>query len=451
KRFCEKLKHIVSSPLQAKIQTMAVGSKRILVLIGILLIKSPLSPLSYYGNLLPYLASYYYARRDEIFMHVDPLWPPSIYRCIYTLTMIFTSPLELRFGLCSCIVAGLLLLWTSIMCCFFAVQGPLAFVSIFGVTHGIAVGILYPTTLKILLQTMPQKAGFIAGLLDSGPVLGSLANIGLSFFVINPGNSKPDLHVDNKVLFSDPNVIHRVPYFFLIAGAVMIAYTAVGLILNKCDNTNYHSILSHDDSDVTPDEESQTCDDQSQCVDKSTKLVVQAELCPREAIRTGKFWCVWLCFICTSHTSHLHMNLYKQYGQLVIRSDSVLVGAGILSMLGTVFARPCIGLFSDKFGIRKTTLAISVLSSIFMFMMVISNNRHSWVYVILVVMEFVCISPQTLVFGLLTTFEFGKTHCASNFGLACSGNLMIMLLEPFFASSVIGAFGWDWLFLTGAI
>ncbi|RUS83304.1 hypothetical protein EGW08_008926, partial [Elysia chlorotica] len=434
---------IVSLSLQATIPTMVVCSKSIMVLIGILLIKLPLSPLSYYGSLLPYLASYYYARRDEISVSVDPLWPFSIYRCTFTLTMIFTSPLELRFGIRPCIVAGLLLLWTSIMCCFIAVQEPLAFVFLFGVTHGIAVGILYPTTLKMSLQTFPNKAGLVTGLLSSGPVLGSLANIGMAFFVINPNNAKPDLYVDKTVLFSDPNIILRVPYFFLIAGSVMIAYTAVGLTLALLGSSSSTDHLTE-----------QTCEETSSSY---TKLTKHNEHSPHkgfdhnEKCASPVFWCVWVCYLCTTHTAYLHMNLYKQYGQLVIPTDSVLVAAGMLGMVGTLLARPCIGLFSDKFGIRKTTLAISVLSSIFMCMMVISHNRRSWVYAILVVIEFVCISPQTMVFSLLTTFEFGKTHCASNFGLASSGNLVIMLLEPFIASIMVDALGWDWLFLTGAI
>ncbi|KAK3796689.1 hypothetical protein RRG08_018925 [Elysia crispata] len=479
--------------------------------------KFPLSPMSYYGNLLPYLDSYYYARRDEISLHVDSLWPASIYRCTLTLSMIFTSPMELRFGIHRCIMAGLLLLWLSILACFIAVREPLALVLTFGAIQGTANGILYPTTLKLLLQAIPNKAGLVAGLLDTGPMFGALVNIGLSFLVINPSNKKPDLHVNNAILFSDPSILQRVPYFFLVKGTFMVAYTLIGLMLAFCGSSDlaspkteqmseetalastklherngdikikvlesqrketkpvkngdvgnfkslfnlekqtfqckaskYDSVLYLSNGDVSSNREKQKKDD-SQSRENCTKLIVQAELSPLETLRTWRFWCVWLCYFCIAHTYYLHTNLYKQYGQLVIPNDLMLVTTGVISMLCTIMMRPYIGIFSDKYGIRNTALAVSAFSSLSMSFMVISHYKCSWVYAIPVVMEFISISPQTMVFSLFSTFEFGKTHCATNFGLISSGNILVMLSEPFIASTLIRTIGWDWLFLTGSM
>ncbi|GFS16856.1 oxalate:formate antiporter-like isoform X1 [Elysia marginata] len=490
---------------------MAWTCKKILVLIGVTSLVSPLSLLSYYGNLLPYLASYYYARRDKISLYLDPLWPASVFRCTFTIAMLFTSPFELRFGIRRCIIAGVLLLWISVMSCYFAVQEPLALVLLFGGTHGTAVGIIYPTTLKLLLQALPDKAGLATGLLSIGPVAGALINIGVAFAVINPFDKKPDLYVDNRVFFSDPHIIHMVPYYFLVIGVIVVACTSIGVILafigsarpdlepgindmateidqlcNKLNVANepadetkktslskssgvivssvytssekdklngngqtYSSVTFHKQGDHSLVNGNKNTD-QTEEKKGTTQLVVQAELSPREAMKTGKLWCIWLCYICTSHTFYLQSNLYKQYGQLSIDNDSILVLIGILGMAVSMIGRPTVGLCSDKFGIRKTTMVVSLISSIFIALMVVFLRRCPPLFAILVVLEFLAISPQTMIFSLLTTFEFGKTHCASNIGLVTSGNIIVLLLEPFIADGMVGTVGWDWLFLTGS-
>ncbi|KAK3728035.1 hypothetical protein RRG08_033131 [Elysia crispata] len=548
--------------------------KKAFVLIGAILIVSPLSLLSYYGNLLPYLASYYNARRDELSVPVDLLWPPSVFRCTFTLAMIFTSPLELRFGIRPCILAGLLLLWASVMCSYIAVKEPLALLVLFGGTHGIAVGILYPTTLKLLLQTFPNKAGLASGLLSVGPVVGALLNIGIAFAVINPNDEKPDLYVDNKVFFSNPKMIQRVPNYFLVAGGCTVAYTFIGMTLAFVGSSNsapesdseiledptptntrlcqqdtgaekaafvksetehlnfaavetpktrtvsnsetekinraartYNTVSSVKDGEQAlsgekpcensiqqkdgeqalggekpcensiqqkdgeqalsgekPCENSiqqkdgeqalgggKPCENSIQEKDGMTKLVVQEELSPRQALLSGRFWCVWLCYLCASHTAYLHLNLYKQYGQLAIANDSMLVTAGMVSMLFTMVGRPSVGICSDRIGIRNTTIAICLGSSLFMVLMVISLHRGSWAYLVFVVAEFLSVSPHTMIFSLLATFEFGKTHCASNMGLITSGNIIVILLEPFIANTLIETVGWNWLFLSGSM
>ncbi|GFS16849.1 oxalate:formate antiporter-like isoform X1 [Elysia marginata] len=491
---------------------MASTYKRYLVLIGATSLISPLSLLSYYGNLLPYLASYYYARRDKISLYLDPLWPASVFRCTFTIAMLFTSPFELRFGIRRCIVAGVLLLWISVMSCYFAVQEPLALVLLFGGTHGIAVGIIYPTTLKLLLQALPDKAGLATGLLATGPVAGALINIGVAFAVINPLDKKPDLHVDNRVFFSDTHIIENVPYYFLVMGAIIMFFTSLGVILafvgsynlnlkapnrkeklaenghlltqpkERTDNSakpandsnrdiclknpgaaslkskhisekyklqdtvqTYNTVSDHGNGELTINHKA------PKEKEGSTQLVVQAELSPLEAIKTGKLWCLWLCYVCTSHTNYLQSNLYKQYGQLAIDNDSLLVMTGLFGMAVCFVGRPCVGLSADKFGIRRTSIAICLFSSIFMALMVIFLRRCPSLFAILVVLEFLAVSPQNMIFSLLTTFEFGKTHCASNIGLVSSGNILVLLIEPFIADGMIMTVGWDWLFLTGSI
>ena len=468
--------------------------------------------LSYYGNLLPYLASYYHARQDQVSINVPMLWPSSVFRCAFSASMIITSPLELKFGIRPCMVASLILLWVTLICPYFAVKEPLALTIIFGGAQGLAGGILYSLALKLSVITMTDNAGLATGLFCLGPIIGSIINIALSFGVINPKNKKPDVEVDNVVYFSDQGMIDRVPTYLLISGLVTVAYTGLGIILAFIGSSNsgpssenekiagkqsppprshlrghcvngtvitdkksgaektanghvdptaksehdklkdekktYKSVSYSHNLEPAQDEEKQVSPKGST---GSSKLLVLSELSPKEALKTGRFWVLWLCYLCTSHTNYVHQNLYKQYGQRVISNDSVLVTTGLISMAGTLIIRPSVGIASDKFGIRKTTMLVSLCGCLFIAVMVISLYRCPGVFIAFVVLEFLCANPQTLIFSLLATFEFGKTHCASNLGLISSGNIVLILLEPFIVSAMVSAIGWDWVFITAAI
>ena len=455
---------------------LKASKKQVLVLVGCMLVACPLSLMSYYGNLLPYLGSYYHSRHDQISFHVDMLWPPSAFRCCFSLAMVFTSPMEMKFGIRPCMVAGLILLWVSQICPYFVVEEPLALTIIFGGAQGLATGILYPLALKLLVSTWTKHAGLATGVFSLGPIIGSLINIGLSFGVINPTNKKPDLELDNVVYFSDQDIIDKVPLYFLISGLATVAYTSLGLILafigssNSCpssrNNTrgedqsstpasqlneqsvdaivkpgnrngvdsivftgvelihfrlrseqdkqtdqtrsdecetscspsdtspngqNIYSMMIADNKNgvvnsafegvelsqlgaesevdkpkvdverngsVSPAQDVQTVmEGENQISPKGSKggskLLVLSELSPQEVLKTARFWVVWLCFIFLSHGNYVHLNLYKQYGQLAISDDSVLVTTGIIGMAGTLVVRPTLGAISDKIGVRQ--------------------------------------------------------------------------------------------------
>ncbi|RUS86669.1 hypothetical protein EGW08_005543, partial [Elysia chlorotica] len=355
--------------------------RKLIVLIGATLSAFPLSLLSYYGNILPYIASYYHAHRNEMFLYIDPLWVTSSFVCAYTIAMIFTSPLELRFGMLTCLQVSNIILGISVMSGYFTVREPLALTLIFGGVQGISVGVLYTLTLKALLQVMSGQKGVASGIMTSGPVIGALLNTGVAFAVINANNKTPDLK-------------------------------------------------SEGDSALA----------------KEKNLPNLVDMHPKEVVKTFVFWCVWIAFMSSNHTTYLQMNLYKQYGQLSISDDSMLVTTGIISNAGMMVIRPLVGLFSDKFSIRNTTIAFHSASCIFMGLMMIVIRPCPLLYMVFVVIENMIVSPHTLLFSILTATEFGNTHFASNMGLVCSGNIALILLEPYIVNAIVSSVGWDWLF-----
>ncbi|GFR66197.1 hypothetical protein ElyMa_003677900 [Elysia marginata] len=72
-------------------------------------------------------------------------------------------------------------------------------------------------------------------------------------------------------------------------------------------------------------------------------------------------------------------------------------------------------------------------------------------FVIICVIAFVLVSLQLMIVSLLTSHLFGKTHYASNMGLVCTGQILLIFLEPFIVDVIIQDIGWDYVFLSGSL
>ena len=85
------------------------------------------------------------------------------------------------------------------------------------------------------------------------------------------------------------------------------------------------------------------------------------ELSSREALKTARFWLVWIAFITSNHTFYIYLALYKEYGEHAISDDSMLITTGIISNVATIFICPLVGIASDRIGIRNTSMILNAV------------------------------------------------------------------------------------------
>ena len=288
--------------------------------------------------------------------------------------MIFSSPVEQRFGIYLSILGSDIIVSLSVLSGYFTVTEPLALALVFGGLQGIFVGIAYALTQKLLLQTMANHKGLATGIMSIaiGSMLGGLLFIGLAFAVINPSNRKPDLTVDSKVFFSDQSLVDKVPIFFLVVGAIKIVTTLIGMfpmyigtreilqnikqetigetvpVLQEMNGGKAQKKLRapRKDCEELPLNASRALvytkyeeDDKIQTWTHESRISLnvaladsiqrneipqesgarkcfrsQVEVSPREMIKSARFWLVWFAFVLSEHTNYIHLNLYKQYG-----------------------------------------------------------------------------------------------------------------------------------------
>ncbi|GFR80852.1 oxalate:formate antiporter-like isoform X1 [Elysia marginata] len=415
--------------------------------------------------------------------------------------MIFASPVERLLGIHLSILIGDILVSVAMLSGYFAIKEPLALTFLYGGLEGFCVGLVYSLMVKLLLQTMPDHGGLANGIMSAGPVFGAVLFVGMSFIVVNPHKAKPDLKFEKKVFFSDKDLINRVPDYFLVMGTMTACFTLIGAALmyfgnresfkhdeekarresitplnggsevqNNCKEAGNHEELPlqftgarvysnyiqepNGETEFFGSIPSEGKIEESVSSHKSMDMKkphAENDASPLEAIKTRRFWLVWLAYITSNHTHILFLNLYKQYGQRIIRDDKLFVTTGMISNVGLMIVRPLVGAASDKIGIRSTNVYLNASSCIFMCLMVVSLHTFPWFYLVFVAVEFVGVSPHTMLFSLLSAYEFGKTHCASNMGMIRFGNIVIVLLEPLFIDAIVEAIGWDWLFLTGSM
>ncbi|GFO07637.1 oxalate:formate antiporter [Plakobranchus ocellatus] len=190
--------------------------------------------LLYFGNLLPYLVSYYHAHTPRVYMH--PLWIASGFQICRLLGVVSSSSIERRVGLMSTVALGGIVVCMSILTSYWAVAEPLALVFTFGLCYGFGSGIMFPMIAKAGLRHAAGRSRWNDALMAAGTPLGGLLYMIVAFLVINPFNKDPDLHHNHVEMFTDSQLISKVPHYFLVMACVTAVLVGLGVGLIHSDN-----------------------------------------------------------------------------------------------------------------------------------------------------------------------------------------------------------------------
>ena len=494
-----------------------------MIVVGCSLLTFPFSMNTYFGNVLPYIASYYQAKRNEIIWYLDTLWVVSAFNFIGPLSMVTCTLVEKWLGLRRTIFFGGALATLSILASFEAVREPAALVFTYGFLNALGTGLIYSLCTKIVLQVASARKGLAFGVMLAFQSVGSLVNIGVAFAVVNPSNTAPDMTIGNTNYFSDAGLISRVPYFFIATGLLTVMTSASGFALvqiaakdlsiwNKglSENTEASSVEPIDnegtekqikEKSMCPVSCTQPSEDNSRDTDRNAliqkeetlysrktaysstescrssskdeyikpviesyhhvkssaaesptqKSATKTDLTPTEALRTMRFWIIWVGSLFLAHTFYILTNLYKQYGLLRIKDDEILVVTGILSTVTLIATRPLAGVFSDKFGVKMTMVQTCAVSSIFMGLMVITIHLCPPLYIVATIVEFSCSSTYFMISSLLVNELIGSTHYPSIIGLVYTARVITSVLDPMIVDVMVRTVGWDWVFVSGVV
>ena len=98
----------------------------------------------------------------------------------------------------------------------------------YGILFGIGVGVAYIGPLTAAMKWMPKWKGLANGVVVAGFGLGALGFNALQTFYINPENERTD---KDSGIFTDPELINRVPWVFVIMGGTYAVIQLIGSLL----------------------------------------------------------------------------------------------------------------------------------------------------------------------------------------------------------------------------
>jgi len=194
---------------------------------------------------------------------------------------------------------------------------PLVVFSIGG-CHGIGFIFVYAVAIGTVQKWFPDNIkGLMGSIVVSGYGFGSLVWIPAETTFVNPENIKPaapaclantsqqvECEQISDKYFTDPVLLERVPYSFLVLGAVIGAMSIVGIILTK-----------------EPPLELQ----------KEKKKTTTMSLRPAEVIRTRVFYLIWLGFFAVNFSQGILVNWQKTFGLKLVTSDHFHSNIGIIT------------------------------------------------------------------------------------------------------------------------
>ena len=186
-----------------------------------------------YGNLAPYIVSYVRnSSHPATLQYTDATFVFACQIAGQGLSMAFGGLLEKRFGPRLVSLLGGWFMSLGVLLSYFAIQKSFWLLLLtYGLMFGLGIGVAYIGPISCAMRWLPKWKGVATGIVVSGFGLSALIFNTVQTGFINPTNIEPKIvdETTNKY-FTDPKLLDRVPYVFLILGGAFAVLQFVGAI-----------------------------------------------------------------------------------------------------------------------------------------------------------------------------------------------------------------------------
>ncbi|KAK3800320.1 hypothetical protein RRG08_020295 [Elysia crispata] len=201
-------------------------------LVGAHFATAPLSFLWSYGNIAPYLDSYYRFYCSPDCVDGNNEWVFNLFIAALSPGLLIVGRLtrlvDIKWlGLMSTLLCGVALIasaWTLSV----SVSGTTV---LLGVVNGVGVGICLNTAMVCVNGWAPEKSAMFAGSITSVPPILAVIQNQIVTAYVNPQNNKPDVQEFSKSFFSQQDILERVPNAILIQGCITLSMQVIGTFL----------------------------------------------------------------------------------------------------------------------------------------------------------------------------------------------------------------------------
>ena len=244
--------------------------RAIFVVIGGFLVHFTLGTIYTFGNMAPYIVSY--IRNQSHPEDLEDATSTWIFACALMGqggAMFFGGWLVNKIGPRFTTLLGSWIMSAGVALSFFAIKVSFWLLLVtYGVLFGVGVGVAYIGPLTSAMKWMPKWKGLASGIVVAGFGLGALGFNALQTVYINPHNVAPHPDPDRpeQKYFTDPDLLERVPWTFIIMGGTYAVMQLIGSLVITEPPPDYGS------KDEPSSQEHETEGDVSSQVNGSTKL-----------------------------------------------------------------------------------------------------------------------------------------------------------------------------------
>ncbi|XP_076373304.1 apicoplast pyruvate carrier 1-like [Tachypleus tridentatus] len=407
---------------------------------GCFLIYLGLGTIYLFGNITTYLTSYLRKRVDNNTTYEQTTW--IIYTTDCLISFFFCGIwLAERIGHRSSILIGTIIFSFGIIATYWTIQHSLgATIATLGMVVNVGFICCYGFPLAVAMEWFPNNKGFIAGIVSSGMAFTPIVMNNLHTYFLNPSNLQPDA----DGYFSNLGILDRIPFLFVIMGAIQGGILLIGLLLYQ----KPPSEILQEDSFVM----SEVGSTNQKLEEIEPQFPKQFDVLPKEALKMKEFYILLIMCISSFHSSMFVSNFYKIYGQIFIDDDIFLATTGSASGIVHVVFRVLIGLIQDKISFKSVSLILMGLKAILLFTLVATSYGGKFMFIIWICGLFATFPVEFVCIPAAVAEMFGKKHVAMIYGMIYFAAGTSIIFWPMAFQVIIPYFGWFGIFcLMGSI
>ncbi|KAL6735129.1 hypothetical protein Aduo_005601 [Ancylostoma duodenale] len=372
-----------------------------------------------FGNLLPYMVSYFRWKVDPNMGFGRLIWLQTLMSGV-PFAMLIGGVLERKLGGRRTAILGSLIYTSGIAVTFFSIQHSLAAVLLtMGFFASVGQSIAYNGILTTAQRWFPENVGLAGGMIVAGYGCGAFILSPLQTAFINP----LDYRVNSEGFFAQVDLLERVPQVFIVMAVVFALLQIVGLPFVG-----------------QPVEELD--------VETEPLIMENTERSAATQLKSATFLLLFVSLTCNALWVQLISGLYKAYGQQFIHSDLFLSLVGSLASVFNACSRVIWGIVADSTSFQFSMSIVCTLGATLVWLLPavrMLNDQLAFLAVVCAI--FTCIGGTYSLFPYITHKCFGSTNFGVLYGLLQCALSVAGVAAAALSQFVLPLMGFDVLFL----
>ena len=474
--------------------------RAILVVLGGFIVNVTLNAMWTFGNMEPYIVSYIRNRSHptDLQENIGP-WVFTALVVGQGTTILLGGFLYSKVGPRVTTLLGAWIYSSGILLSYFTIQSSFwLFVLTYGLIPGFGLGIAAVSPLSAAMKWLPDWKGVANGIVLAGYGIGILSFDFVQTIFTNPSNIPVGTSSSDENYFSDPEVLNRIPYTFLVLGGSYAVLQLLGSVLltdppedyllkeneeessatnidvNSDDRRNVSccsskraeeyfalttssSIRQCSPSEVDEDDNfNQTHEEREELLQDKTQLPSEEKtglstgssthsdtavsLTPLQMLKRWNFYLLWFIVFFSCIAIYFIATYYKVFGFTFIADDHFLAVVGSVGAICDTTGCVVSGLLADKLTYKVVLTILTAAFTVFLLTFYASSMAGKPMFIIWVGVLWFVFAGIITMYPTAIAQSFGLRYYSTNYALLftsqVSASIFASLIDTFLSDYV---------------